>query len=237
MEELKSIDTWRAVAAEFLATLLFVFFAVGTVVVTGMLTDGDMTLTRLAVIALGHGLAIVLLVAAFANISGANINPAVTFGIVIAREMSIPKGVAYIIAQIIGAIAGVLLVAAVVPDAINGALGSHSLADNISVGSAVLLEIILTFALVFVVFATAVFPRGPSLIAPVAIGLVVLVDHLIGIRLTGASMNPARSFGPALISGEWADHWVYWVGPLIGGALGALTFELMYIRGRKGRPM
>jgi aquaporin TIP len=84
---------------------------------------------------------------------------------------------------------------------------------------------------VFTVFATAVDKRGPAIIAPLAIGLAVLVDHFVGVPTSGASMNPARSFGPALVAGEWDDQWIYWVGPLIGGALAALTYTAAFLRG------
>ena len=88
----------------------------------------------------------------------------------------------------------------------------------------------LTFFLVFVVFATAIDPKGPAHLAPFAIGLTILVGHLVGVPLTGASMNPARSFGPALAAGEWANHWVYWVGPILGGILAAGLYELVFLR-------
>ena len=100
-----------------------------------------------------------------------------------------------------------------------------------------LFEIILTFLLVYVVFATVMDQKGLSHIAPVAIGLVVLVDHLIAVPLTGASMNPARSLGPALVanefSGVWADHCVYWAGPLIGGALAAIAYQVLFLWKRR----
>ena len=112
-------------------------------------------------------------------------------------------------------------------------MGSHGLGANVTVGGGVLAEIILTFVLVFVVFvvfATAMDPKGLGHVAPVAIGLAVLVDHLFGVPVTGASMNPARSFGPALVAGAWENHWIFWVGPLIGGALAALVYEFVFIR-------
>ena len=97
-------------------------------------------------------------------------------------------------------------------------------------------EITLTFALVFVVFATAIDPRGKAAIAPVAIGLMVLVGHLFAVPLTGASMNPARSFGPALVGNDWADHWIYWVGPVSGALLAAITYQYVYLRNMGRRP-
>jgi aquaporin TIP len=91
-------------------------------------------------------------------------------------------------------------------------------------------EIVLTFALVFVVFATAMDPKGLGHLAPIAIGFTILVDHLVGVPLTGAGMNPARSFGPALVAGVWDNHWIYWVGPLIGGGLAAVVYEFIFLR-------
>ena len=88
----------------------------------------------------------------------------------------------------------------------------------------------LTFALVFVIFATAIDPKGPTHLAPMAIGLMVMVDHFIGVPMTGASMNPARSFGPAVVANVWTDHWVYWLGPLIGAALAALIYEFVFLQ-------
>ena len=100
-------------------------------------------------------------------------------------------------------------------------------------GPGLLAEIILTFILVLVVFATAIDQKGLVHLAPFSIGFVVLVDYLIGVPLTGASMNPARSLGSALISGGWANHWVYWAGPLIGGALAAVFYHCVFIKGRQ----
>ena len=91
------------------------------------------------------------------------------------------------------------------------------------------MEVVVTFVLVFVIFATAVDPGGMGNLAPLAIGLAVLVDHLVAVPITGASMNPARSFGPALVAGEWANHWIYWVGPLLGAAMAGLVYQFAFI--------
>ncbi len=180
--------------------------------------------------ALAHGLAIALLVAATANISGGHINPAVTFGAWITGKISLTKGLMYVLAQLIGAVIGAFLLAAVIPEGAQGNLGAHGLGAGISVGGGLLAEIILTFVLVFVVFATAIDPKGLGSIAPIAIGLAVLVDHLLGVPVTGAGMNPARSFGPALVAGAWENHWIFWAGPLIGGAIAALIYEFVFLR-------
>ncbi len=227
--EAASPATWQAVLAEFIATLLFVFLGAGTVVVTGGLMKEGLISARLVAIALAHGLSIALLVAATANISGGHINPAVTFGAMITRRISPTTGMMYVAAQLVGAVIGALLLKLVIPPPAQGNLGAHGLGPGITPASGLITEIVLTFALVFVIFATAMDPRGPGHLAPAAIGLTVLVDHLFGVPVTGASMNPARSFGPALAAGAWGDHWIFWIGPLAGGALAALVYEFLFL--------
>ena len=229
--------TWRAVLAELIGTLLFVFVGAGSVVViTGVIGVSPLDdVAALTAIALAHGLAIALLVAATARISGGHINPAVTFGAVITGRMKLSTGVLYVGAQLTGAVIGALLLEAAVVGEVEGSLGAHGL--NLGAldgeGGGVLVEAVLTFVLVFTVFATAIDPRGMANLAPVAIGLAVLVDHLVGVPLTGASMNPARSFGPALVADVWDNHWVYWVGPLAGGGIAALAYYLTFMWGRE----
>ncbi len=222
--------TWRATLAEFIATLLFVFLGAGTVVVTGGLLKDGLTSARLVAIALAHGLTIALLVSATAKISGGHINPAVTFGAWITGKIDLAKAIMYVVAQLLGAVVGALLLKAVIPAAAQGNLGAHGLGSGVTAGGGLLAEIVLTFALVFVVFATAMDPKGLGHLAPAAIGLTVLVDHLFGVPVTGASMNPARSFGPAFVAGAWDNHWVFWVGPLVGGGLAALVYEFVFLR-------
>lgn len=233
LEDLSSREAWRASAAELIATFLFIFLGAGSVVSVGIFTrGGDATAGNLVVIALTHGLAIAILVAATAGISGGHINPAVTFSAMLTRKIGVAKGGMYVIAQLVGAVLGAFLLKAVIPDALEGGLGSHALGTDISAGAGLVIEIVLTFVLVFVIFATAIDPRGPSHLAPFAIGIAVLVDHFVGVPLTGASMNPARTLGPAWAAGAWADHWVYWVGPLAGGGIAALVYEYVFLRGR-----
>lgn len=220
---------WRAALAEGLATLLFVFLGAGTVVVTGGLIGEGMSAARLMAIALAHGLAITVLVAATAKVSGGHINPAVTAAAFLAGRISLPKGLLYVVAQLAGAAAGAWLLQSVIPAGGAGTLGAHSLGTGVTLQAALLTEIVLTFVLALTVFATAIDPAGPAHLAPIAIGLAVLVDHLIGVPLTGASMNPARSFGPALLAGVWAGHWIYWAGPLIGAALAAWLYKFFFL--------
>ncbi len=228
-----SPDVWRAAVAEFIATLLFIFLGAGTVVVTGGLIKEGLTSARLVAIAVAHGLAIALLVAATARVSGGHINPAVTFGALITGKINLQRAMTYVVAQLLGAVVGAGLLTLVIPAAAQGNLGAHGLGAGITPGGGLVAEIVLTFALVFVVFATAVDPKGPGHLAPLAIGFTILVDHLAGVPITGAGMNPARTFGPALVAGAWDNHWIYWIGPLVGAALAAWIYEFVFLRSEK----
>ena len=243
-----TLKTWRAVAAEFIATGLFVFLGTGSVVVAlnvigegGSYSDPSFIIS----VAMAHGLAIALLVAATARISGGHINPAVTFAAAATGKIKVSTAVLYIGAQLVAAILGSLLLKAVIAGPAElGHLGAHSInvfntdlgtgivEDQVGngAGAGLLIEAVLTFALVFVVFATAIDRRGLTHLAPVAIGLAYLVGHLVAIPLTGASMNPARSFGPAVVANFWDDHWIYWLGPLIGAAVAALVYEFVFLQ-------
>lgn len=228
--ELRSKEAWRSTLAEYIATLLFVFLGAGSVVASGMwLADGAKDPAQLVAIALAHGLAIALLVYATANISGGHINPAVTLAAALSGKISVTRGSMYVVAQLAGGVTGALLLMLSVPEAAEGNLGAHTLGPEVTPAMGIVVEVVLTFVLVFVVFATAIDPKGMGKLAPLAIGLAVLVDHLVGVPLTGASMNPARSLGPALVAGVWTDHWVYWVGPLVGGAIAGLGYRWIFL--------
>jgi len=232
IKDLSTWDAWRASIAEFIATFCFVLLGIGAVVSSGIFLGDEETVTagRIVVIALGHGFAIAIMVAATARISGGHLNPAVTFSAVLTRKIGAAKGGMYMMAQFAGAITAAFLIKAIVPDTMEGGLGSHAIGADISVGAALATEMVLTFILVFVIFATAMDPRGPGHLAPFAIGLTIIVAIFVGLPLTGASMNPARTLGPALALGAWADNWVFWVGPLAGGSIAALLYENVFQR-------
>jgi aquaporin TIP len=233
----------RQAAAELVATAMFVFIGVGSVVAASNAFSGDSGVSFIIAVAIAHGLGILLAVAATANISGGYINPAVTFAAMLTSKLKVSTGLLYVAAQLAGAVLAVLLIKTIVAGPAEVGLGVHGLnvydpqlgggiLDNQvgdGAGAGLALEMALTFALVFVVFATAMDPKGPKHLAPAAIGLVIMADHLVGIPMTGASMNPARSFGPALVANEWADHWVYWLGPLLGGGIAALVYEYVFM--------
>jgi MIP family channel proteins len=210
--EVKGSSNLLAIFAEGLGTFTLVFLAIATVIATGVVTGGEMDAGRIVAIALAFGLTIFLLVAAFGHISGAHVNPAVTLAAVVTGKMGVAKGVAYILAQVGGAVLAAYVLKAIVPGVYEAGLGANGINPDMAAarfyeGAAFALELILTFFLVWVVFAVAIDPRGPGIpFVPAAIGLVVLVDHLVGISFTGTSINPARSFGPALASESWDAH-------------------------------
>lgn len=188
-------------------------------------------------VALAHGLTIAVMVSATGAISGGHLNPAVTLGLLVGGQIDLRKSAAYWAAQLIGAtVAGVLLVNLLGDGLKTGAQivadGTPDLADGIGPIKGIFIEAVLTFFLVFVVFGTAVDARAPK-IGGLAIGLTVALDILFGGPLTGAAMNPARTFGPALASAHWNNHLVYWFGPLLGGALAGLAYGKFLIHPEK----
>ena len=213
----------RPLAAEFIGTLLFVFLGAGSVV--AFVANGPTTgsIGPLGV-ALAHGVGMAVIVSMTMGISGGHMNPAVTFGLWIADRIDGWLAGQYVLAQILGAVSGAALVKAVLPRlAVGIALaGTPRLASEVTFMQGVWIEALLTFFLVSAVFGTAVSAEAPK-IAGFGIGLAIFVDALVGGSLTGAMMNPARAFGPALVAWQWNAHAVYWIGPLIGaGVAGAL---------------
>ena len=227
-DDLRSTDALRGSLAEFFATGLFVFVGAGTVVASGIASGGELDAAGLVAISLGHGLAVAALVFAVAHISGGHLNPAVTFAAVLTGKTRPMIGVMYVAGQLTGAVLAGLLLLYVFPNAVEGNLGSHGLGAGVSVGMGFTVEFVLTFLLVFVIFAVAMGRREPDAFAPLAIGLAVAVIHFAAVPLTGGSVNPARSLGPAVASGTWADHWIYWAAPLAAAALAALVYQAVF---------
>ena len=225
--ELASPAMRRALAAEALAMLLFVFFAAGTAVMTGSALADRLAPARILVVAVAHAVAFGLAVAAATAFSGGHVNPAISVAAVMAGRMPARRGAMYVAAQLTGAIAGAMLLKMLVPGAIANGLGTHAVGTRVTMEGALVIEMIMTCALVVTFFLTASSARRE--LRPLVLGAFVLLAHLFGAGLTDASMNPARTFGPALLSGAWANHWVYWTGPLMGAALAAMVW-------RWGRP-
>lgn len=212
-------DDTRKLAAEFVGTFTLIFIGVGSIVLGG----------DLVAVALAHGLAIALMVSALGHISGGHFNPAVTIGFWATRRIDTVGAVTYILAQLAGGVVGALAILAY-PEVLrdNAGFGVPVLSSETDVAQGVLIEALLTFLLMTVIFGTAVSKFGPRL-GGMAIGLAVTMDIFGGGRLTGAAMNPARAFGPGLVDGTWDDHLVYWVGPMLGAVVAAMLYHYVFM--------
>jgi len=217
-----SITLWRRAGAEALATFVLVFAGAGAVVANARFGG----VLGAVGVALAFGLAIMVMVYATGHLSGAHINPAVTVSFTLTRHFPVRDAFAYVAAQCAGAIGGALVLLAAWPSK-PGSLGATVPAAGVSAGTALVYELLLTAILMFVIMAVATDTRAVGAAAAIAIGGTVGLDALFGGPVSGASMNPARSLGPALASGKWHDFWVYLVGPLLGAALGALCYQLV----------
>ncbi|MQL90482.1 hypothetical protein Taro_023076 [Colocasia esculenta] len=228
---------YRALIAEFVATLLFLYVTVATVI--GHKKQGDPCAgVGLLGIAWAFGGMIFILVYCTAGISGGHINPAVTFGLFLARKVSLLRAFFYMVAQCLGAICGVGLVKAFMKKPYNSlGGGANEVASGYSKGTALGAEIIGTFVLVYTVFAATDPKRNARdshvpVLAPLPIGFAVFMVHLATIPITGTGINPARSFGAAVIYNQdkaWDDQWIFWVGPFVG-ALAAAAYHQYILR-------
>ena len=218
-------DLPRRAAAEGLAAFALVFAGCGAIVSDSVYGGALGTIG----IGLVFGLVIMAMVYATGHLSGAHINPAVTIAFVLSRHFPRREAAGYIAAQLVGATAGALLLLAVWPDK-PAALGATL--PTVATGSALAYEAVLTAILMFVIMSVATDARAVGAGAAIAIGGAVGLDAIFAGPVTGASMNPARSIGPALASGELGDLWIYVVGPIVGAACGAATYQL--VRGGRG---
>jgi MIP family channel proteins len=219
-------DSIRHFVAEFVG--IFALVVVGGAALINAQSRGSGA--GLLEVALAHGLILAVMVTATMRISG-HFNPAVTLGFLATRRMEPVMAGVYIVAQLLGAMLAAYALRALFPeaDAMAARLGGQAVASNISGGQAIGLEALATFFLVFTVFGTAVDPNAPR-VGGLAIGLTVTADILAIGPLTGASMNPARSFGPAVASGIFEGQVVYWTGPILGGLAAALLYDTLFLR-------
>jgi MIP family channel proteins len=224
MKSWVSGDDLTKALAELIATFTFIFISIGTVG-AAILSGGAAGTTFLIIVGLGFGIGIFVGVMTVGRISGAHMNPAVTLAALVTGNISVVRAMLYVVAQLGGAV----LAIAVLDGALfnRDGLGVQSVV-NITATQGMVLEIFLTFFLVFTVFAVAMDKRANTPLAGVAIALAVTAGHFIGVGFTGTGMNPARSFGPAAFYGEFTHHWVYWVGPLVGGTLAALVYVYFF---------
>jgi MIP family channel proteins len=214
------------VLAEFIGTFALVFIGAGAAAVVG---DGA-GLSGIGAIAFAHGLAVMVFAFAYGSVSGAHVNPAVTFGVLVAGAISLSEAVAYVIAQLLGGITAALALSAVLGGVATG-LGTPTLAHDLALGATTVtvtaaagfaIEAVLAFFLVTVVLSTAVAGRAGNQ-APLAIGMTLTLNIIMGGALTGAAFNPARALGPMIATGRLDDAWLYILAPLVGAAVAALV--------------
>ena len=216
----------RRLAAEALGTFGLVFIG-SAVVVVNAFPNGDSGILGIAV---AHAFVLAIMITATMNISGGHLNPAVTLGLLVARKIDLRTALPYIAAQLAGAVLGALLVKYAIPSNVGRILsyGTPVIASSVTMAQAITIEAVLTFFLVSAVFGTAVSPEAPK-VGGFGIGLVLLFAILVGGPLSGAALNPARAFGPALVSGNWLGQAVWWVGPLLGGLAAGVLWKLVLL--------
>jgi aquaporin TIP len=214
----------KALVAEFIGTFALIFVGVSAIA-TNYIIGGGKAIDIVA-IALAHGLVIAVMVSATAAISGGHLNPAVTFAAMLVGKIDPKNALGYVIFQCLGAIFAASLVKLVFPSTVLQAvkLGTPALGQGITPLMGLVMEFVLTFFLVFIVFGTAIDIHAPKL-GGLFIGLTVTLDILAGGPISGGAMNPARYLGPALMAGEFQYLWLYWVGPVAGGAAAALVYR------------
>ena len=227
------MDSFKKFVAEFIGTCVLVVFGCGTAMTVGCDASSG---CGYILTAFAFGLVIVAMAYSVGNVSGCHINPAVSIGMLVSGRMSFKDFIGYVVSQFLGATAGALILKGIFSCADltdkTGALGSNALAND-SVIASLIIEVILTFVFVFAILGVTSKIENGS-VAGVVIGLTLTLVHILGIGLTGTSVNPARSFGPALIAGgdSLSCVWVFIVAPLIGGVLAALVYKLISIKNK-----
>jgi aquaporin Z len=219
-------DAFRRGVAEFVGTFALIFIGMGSI--------AFIQSNLLVGVALAHGLTIAVMASAVGHISGGHFNPAVTLGFLVTGRIDPALAAFYWAAQLAGAILGALALRALFPGELNLDAGVPVVNPAINDLQGVAIEALLTFFLVWVIFATAADPGGAfTTIAGLAIGLTITIDVLAAGPLTGAAMNPARALGPELVFNVWDDFWVYLVGPPLGAVVAALAYDWLYLRGHR----
>lgn len=227
------MEAYKKYFSEFLGTFALIFIGAGSVCADFYLTKAGSPGFGLLGISAAFGFVVIAVAYSLGYISGAHINPAVTVSMVVSNRMDAQTGFMYIVSQLAGASFGGYLLKMLFPAAMAVNLGTCDLGAGVTIMQAMVMEVVVTFLLVFVVYATVVDKRATPALAGVAIGLVVLFGVMIGGVVSGGSMNPARVFGPALASGHFENHYVWWLGPIAGGVLAGLVYENIFAEKKK----
>jgi aquaporin Z len=236
----------RLLVAEFLGTFALTFFGAGSIVSAAALRASELGSSATAAniirsfgpidlifVALAHGIVLAVMVTALGRISGAHFNPVVTVAAFVGRHIEAPLAALYIGTQLIAAVVAALVLKFVYPNDLLNVVKWGAPSTAVDTGKAMVIEALLTFFLVLVVYATAIDPKGAfKQVAGLAIGFVLIFDILVGGPLTGAAMNPARAFGPSLLAGivDVPHFFVYWVGPLVGAVVAAVLYQNVMLR-------
>ena len=227
---------WQKLCAEFIGTFLFVFFAAGVLCVDQGLRSSGQPGIGLVGMALVRGLAFGILVCALSGVSGGYFNPAITIGAWVTRKIGSLQALSYGIVQILGAMTAAWTLTRLIPEQVwrTAALATPDLAAEVTRTPGILFELVLTFFLVFVFFATIADARTESpylaKLGGFAAGFAIFAGVLVGGPYTGASMNPAMALGTAVLSHHWVNHGVYWAGPMLGGVIGAWLYHALFAR-------
>ncbi|XP_040572409.1 aquaporin AQPAe.a isoform X2 [Lepeophtheirus salmonis] len=232
LDEIKN-PLWliKCFMAEFIGTFILVLIGCGSCI------GGHSA--EIVRISFAFGIGVATAAQSFGHISGCHVNPAVTAGLFCARKIGLIKGLFYIIFQLLGALAAAFILYLISNKSVRGAdrIGMTSIDENLNQLQGFAVEFFIVFILVLVVFGAAADENNEVKgSAPLAIGLAITCCHLLAIPFTGSSMNPARTFGPAVILNDWKDHWVYWVGPIMGGVAASYTYQLFFQAPSKQRP-
>eukprot|EP00054_Salpingoeca_dolichothecata_P008037 m.45918 g.45918 ORF g.45918 m.45918 type:complete len:244 (-) comp17467_c0_seq1:87-818(-) len=218
-----SFKFFVALLSEFLGTMLLIIFACGSVSSATKATSGGATITQ---VALAFGFTITVLIQTFGRVSHSFFNPAITIAFVVTGKVKVVTASLFVLSQIVGAIVGAAILDAVTGRDELANLGITTLGTDVSSGEGFGIELIATFFFTFGIFAAV--DVSSADFAALHIGLTLAACHFFAIPFTGCSVNPARSFGPALVANEWDDHWVYWIGPIVGACLGALSHAVIF---------
>lgn len=232
-------DMLRAVLAEFLATCILVLVGCGSVLAVGLVPDdgtapkdprGLLSVAQTVQVALAFGLIVASLAQAIGHVSGCHVNPSVTLGLLVMGKIGVVKAILYVLVQLLGGIVGAAILQGLTPSDATSTLGTPQLGAGMSMGQGFGVELFITFVLVLVVCGVSDDARTDIRgSAPLAVGLAITAGHLLAINYTGSAMNPARAFGPAVVSGTFnEDHWVYWVGPLLGGLSAGVMYRFLF---------
>ncbi len=227
------MNAYKKYMAEFVGTFALVFIAAGSVCADFYLRQAGGQGLGLLGISIAFGIVVIAVIYATSYVSGSHVNPAVTVSFWITKRMEPNTAIMYIISQIAGASLAGLALKTLFPDAAKTVyLGTCVLAPGVSIARGVLMEFIISFLLIFTIYGTLVDKRASAGFAGIAVGLVVLFGSMIGGTISGGAMNPARVFGPAIASGQFTHHYVWWIGPMLGGIAAGFVYDKLFAEKR-----